>query len=485
MKNIMISSMINKSFLPALLVTFFLGCNAQQTQKREVSTFDKIQASGAVNVIYTQSDTLSLSLKGREKDLDKVETKVEEGVLIISNKGSIAGNVEVFVNNNRLTGIDATGACDVRSTNVIKTPSLNVRGSGASNINLKVEVPSINCVLSGASNVDLKGASDELDAVVSGASTLKAYKLTTKNTKVSTSGAATAKVFATDKLKASATGASDIRIKGDPKELSAEASSAANINRIKDGEKMGATDSGSDTTTYNLNKRKIMVINGKEKDDDDHHSAEAFKHWRGFSMAVNGYLANGGNFNMPAQNRFMDLNYSRSLNFQFNIIERHFNLVDNYLKVVTGFGFDYHLYELANRTNLNADTNYTWGSIETPGGVNYVKNKLRCTYLQVPLLIEINTSENPKKTFHIAFGVIGQYLIASRTKQVLEEHNDQYTKVRKDNYNLSPFAAKAHVNLGYKNFTVFAEYGLTQLFQPGKGPELYPFAAGIRLVPFG
>jgi hypothetical protein len=153
------------------------------------------------------------------------------------------------------------------------------------------------------------------------------------------------------------------------------------------------------------------------------------------------------------------------------------------VKLITGFGFDYHSYALANRTILGPDSSFTWGEIDS-SKVNYVKNKFRTTYLQVPLLLEFNTNNNPEKTFHIAFGVIGEYLIASRTKQVVELNKYEITRVRKDTYNLAPFAAKAHVNMGYRGWTLFAEYSLTPLFESGKGPELYPFTAGIRIVPF-
>lgn len=200
-------------------------------------------------------------------------------------------------------------------------------------------------------------------------------------------------------------------------------------------------------------------------------------------MATNGYFNTTGGLNVPKQYNFMDLDYSHSFNFQFNIIERHFNIHKNYVKVVTGMGFDYHIYALANRVNLNPDTSFTWGVKDT-SGANFLKNRLRCTYLQVPLLLEFNTSSNPDKTFHIAMGVIGEYLIASRTKQVLENNKTEFKRVNKDNYNLTPFALKAHINAGYGGWTLFAEYNLTPLFDNGKGPELYPFAAGIRIVPF-
>jgi hypothetical protein len=180
----------------------------------------------------------------------------------------------------------------------------------------------------------------------------------------------------------------------------------------------------------------------------------------------------------------MDLNYARSFNFQFNMIERQFNIVKNNFKIVTGFGFDYHSYDLSNKVTLNPDSSFTGGFIDSTNNFSYKKNRLRNTYLQVPLLLEFNTSNDPDKTFHLAFGVIGQFLISSRTKQVYENEKYEFKKERKDSYNMNPFSAKAHVNMGYRGFTVYGEYSLTSLFQSGKGPELYPFTVGIRIIPF-
>jgi hypothetical protein len=471
-----------KAFFFAALISSLLSCNAQQLQTRPVSAFNKIQASGAISINYTQSDSLALSVKAKSSDLDKIETRIENSTLILSTKGNFSGPVTIYVKNNTLNSVAISGASDFRTTNVIQTGNMDLNASGSSNAHLKVAGKNISCLQAGASNITLNGTADSLHAEVSGASSLKAYGLSTKNIKVTTTGASTAKVFATETLKANATGASDIKIKGDPKEVSAEASTAASISRVKDSESKNI--GGSDTTTYSLKRKKVMVITDGEKDEETKSASNNIKHWRGFSMGINGYMSKSGGMNMPKTLQFLDLNYARSLNFQFNIIERNFNLVQNYFKVVTGFGFDYHIYALANRTDLNPDTSYTWGTMDGNPGQKYLKNRLRCTYLQVPLLLEFNTSNDPEKTFHVAFGVIGQYLISSRTKQVIEEDGYEYKKIKKDDYNMSPFAAKAHINLGYKNWTIFSEYSLTSLFQPGKGPELYPFTAGIRLIHF-
>lgn len=477
--------MIKNSFLSIILISIFLSCNAQRTQERTISAFNKIKLSGAVNVIYTNSDTLNLTVKGKEGELENVETRVENSTLIISNKGRTHSALYVYVKNNQLQSIESSGATIFKTTNVLKTDSMTFEITGASEVHAKIEAKKITCREDGASTLILEGTTDYLDAEVSSAATLRSYNLVATNALLLTSGAASAKVYVTQKLNATATSASDIKIKGDPKDVTAETSTAASITRITD---LSAKDDKSegDTTYFTMKKRKILIVQNStgihiNSDKED----AGFKHWRGFSMGVNGYINGAGSITMDDKYEYMDLDYRKSLNFQFNIVERQINIVDNNFKLITGFGFDYHLYELANKTTLNPDSSFTWGMMDSTEQYSYKRNKLRCTYIQVPLLLEFNTSNDPDKTFHVAFGVIGQFLISSRTKQVLTEGKDQITNVRKDSYNMTPFAAKAHVNLGYKNWTFFGEYSLTPLFQQGKGPELYPFTAGIRLVPLG
>lgn len=472
-------------FLSLALLTGVLSCTAQKSEQRTLANYTKIDAGGALTILYTQSDSIMVEVSAKENELSRVETKVENGVLYIHNTGSFSAPVTITIKGNNLRELVTSGSVAFKSVNAIKTTSLQIDATGASNIQLKSETQYLKTTASGASNLVLSGSTDELTTDLTGASSLNSYGLISKSVNVSTTGASKAKVYASTKAVANAGGASTIKIKGDPINIVTESTPAATITKvnkpISDSDK-----SGNDSTIFNWKGKKVIVINEEDKlsikKDIDFKSN--FKHWKGFAWGVNGYFNANGGTNMLKPYQFMELNYPTSDNFQFNLMERQFNLSKNYVKLVTGFGFDYHMYSFANKTKLNADSSFTWGNIDSTNNFGYSKNKLRCTYLQVPLLLEFNTSNNPDKAFHIAFGVIGQYLIASRTKQVVEQNKYEITTVRKDSYNLSPFAAKAHVNLGYRGWTIYAEYSLTRLFESGKGPELYPFAVGLRMLPF-
>lgn len=475
------SKLIGLAFFAATI-----SLQAQELQNRALTAFSKIETSGAVNVFYTHSDSLALSVKAKSNELEKVETKVENGTLYVLTKGNFTMPVNVYVKNNQLRQVQSSGASTFKTMNQIKTDSLSFSISSSANVSAQINTIKLKSVQSGASILTLSGTADNYSAELSGASSLKAYELVSKNMDILATGASSSKVYVTDRLKANASGASNIKVRGEVTDISAEATSASSISKIADNKKSNDKDS----TIYKWKGRKIIIIDKDEdgvqiaKDSSKRFDKDDFKHWAGISAGVNGYMNSLGNISLPKKDAYMDLNYANSFNFQLNLMERQFNIVKNNFKIVTGIGFDYHSYELANKSLLNPDSSYTYGTIDSTNTFAYKKNRLRNTYLQVPLLFEFNTSNNPNKTFHIAFGVIGQYLLASRTKQVLSRNGYEITNVRKDGYNMSPFAAKAHVNIGYRGWTIYGEYSLTPLFQSGKGPELYPFSVGLRVIPF-
>ena len=314
---------------------------------------------------------------------------------------------------------------------------------------------------------------------------LKTYKLNSTITNVTASGASYARVFATDKINANATGSSTIKFKGDPKDVSAEASSSSVIAKVVDGEE-SASKSGNkkDSTTINFRNKKYVIIN-KDKDSDSkiNDNDDDFHHWGGFGMGVNGWMSNGG-FNLPKSQKYMELNYGKSLNFQLNPFEKDIHIYKDYVNLVVGLGFEWSQYEFSNKTKLNPDSSYTYGVIDTTNTFNYKKNRFKTTFVNVPVLLEFNTNKDPEKAFHIAIGAIGGYKLGSRTRQIGTQNGQEIRIIKKDDYNINPFRVNAHASIGYHNFTLYADYALTPLFENGKGPELYPFTIGVKLISF-
>jgi hypothetical protein len=471
--------------LSSLFLMSSLTIKAQTSQEREITPFKKIEVSGAANVVFTQSDTLKLKVVADEKEINNIFTTIENETLVIKAKGSFTHAYKIYVSGNSLNQITSSGASKFSATNTITSDSLSVDVSGASDVTLKVNSKAVDVMLSGASGVNLEGNTQTLYSTVSGASSLKAYKLNTSTTNVTASGASSVKVFANDKINANATGSSTIKFKGEPKEVSAEASSSSSIAKVVGDDVAKKAGDKKDSTTINFRNKKYVIIN-KDKDSDSNVSSnndDEFHHWGGFGMGVNGWMSNGG-FTLPKSQKYMELNYGKSLNFQLNPFEKDIHIYKNYVNLVIGLGFEWSQYELSNKTKLNPDSSYTFGVIDSTNTFSYKKNRLKTTFVTVPVLLEFNTNKNPKKAFHIAIGAIGGYKLGSRTRQIVELSGNTIKSIKKDDYNINPFRVNAHASIGYHNFTLYADYALTSLFENGKGPELYPFTIGVKLISF-
>lgn len=207
-----------------------------------------------------------------------------------------------------------------------------------------------------------------------------------------------------------------------------------------------------------------------------------FERWGGFFFGVNGYLTASNNRQLFQSQRFMELDYTRSPNFTLNLPGKRFAIGGNRFGITTGIGFEFNRYGLKRNVSLGYNSDSTFHNLDT--AVQYDKNFLKATFIHAPLLLEYNTSLDPDKGLYVGLGVIGGYRIGSKTKQKYLQNGKKQTDKSKGDYNLNPFKLSFTARLGYGRFTVFANYSMTELFDPGRGPELYPFSAGLSIIPF-
>lgn len=201
--------------------------------------------------------------------------------------------------------------------------------------------------------------------------------------------------------------------------------------------------------------------------------------WGGMYLGVNGMLTFDNKLEIPSQYEFIEIDYAKSVTVGLNFADVAIKIIPNYFTLNTGLGIQWNRYGLKNNYNLSYTADTLTGQLIT--GYNYEKNVLKGTYLQVPLFFEIHTSKYHKKAFHFGFGVVGGYKIGSRLKQKFEVDGVEHRVKSKGHYHLSPFQAYATARIGYGNINLFMNYGLTRIFEKGKGPQLYPVTVGIYL----
>ncbi|MBL4658641.1 MAG: PorT family protein [Flavobacteriales bacterium] len=203
-------------------------------------------------------------------------------------------------------------------------------------------------------------------------------------------------------------------------------------------------------------------------------------HWSGIDIGANGLLTPGNETTAPDGFEFLELNYGKSFSIGLNMLEKNIPLYQNHITLVTGLGVEFNHYAFKNNTSLQSNNDSIWAYEETV--VNFQKNKLKTTFLKVPLMLGFSTSEYSRKSFHLAAGVVLGYKLGSKLKQKYEFEGDKYTPKVKGDYNIQPFRYSATVRMGYGNFSLFADYALSRMFEKNRGPELYPFSIGFTLM---
>ena len=139
--------------------------------------------------------------------------------------------MRVYVSFKDIKKLEASGACDVIVTGSISTASLAIQMSGACDFSGSVKAAVLKLNLSGASDAKISGTAGTAFIESSGASDVKAYDLVTDICKVNVSGASDVFITVNNELTASATGASDIKYKGNALVKEMKSSGASSVSK--------------------------------------------------------------------------------------------------------------------------------------------------------------------------------------------------------------------------------------------------------------
>jgi hypothetical protein len=502
-----------------LLIVLALSCitaTAQRNVKgnKDVTTieyivddFSAIDVGAAFKITLTEADEPLVIIETDANLHDQISLRVKDGKLYIGSKGMTnPTKLDVQIFYTELVSVSVGGAASLQSSGPIETEELVLDVSGAAKATLAVDVEQLISNVSGASKVSLQGSADTHITEVSGAANLHAVSLLTETTRARVSGAGKARITATDKIDSDVSGAGRLEYFDGTSMVSVgkEGQFSIEIDEDIHADSLGYIDVISSETSdsvrikvgnveievYDGENTRVKVGSGQLEVDDsgkvqikkDKKKARFNGHWAGFNLGINGYMTPDNELDMPQDYAFLDLRYEKSINVQLNLFEQNFNLIGNKLGLVTGLGFEWYNYRFDNQVKLDHTTDEI-AVVENPGK-EYSKSKLNVRYLNIPLILELQS--NPKSnvnSFHIGAGVIGGVRVGSHTKNVYETNKTQKEKVR-DDFHLNPFKADATVRIGWGKLNLYGNYSLLTLFRDNRGPELYPFSAGITLLSF-
>lgn len=225
---------------------------------------------------------------------------------------------------------------------------------------------------------------------------------------------------------------------------------------------------GNDTMTVDENEANVEITVDKGE----------LTYWSGFEVGIN--MPVNGDFQGDFDSKHLQIDPSQSFVYNFNLAEQRIRIVKDYFGIVTGIGFTNSRYGFKdNRVRLAANADSTYGMVDSTLFNGFSKNQLRVNTFNIPVLFQINTSKNPDKNFHIAFGGIGSLRIGSKVKYKYDLAGGGSTKNKeRGTYNLNPFQLHGTVRVGYKDFGLFANYDILSLYEEDKSEIAYPLSFG-------
>lgn len=148
------------------------------TETRSIKSFEKLEASTALNIIYVQGTPVSFKISGDEQDVAATKIKQSGDKLKIWRTDCEQKNfgrnrtVTVTVTTPVIREIDLSGACDFSAKRLSYSGDVEIDTSGASKVSISdLSAQNVEIDVSGASNIEVgKSSTRRIDLDLSGAS---------------------------------------------------------------------------------------------------------------------------------------------------------------------------------------------------------------------------------------------------------------------------------------------------------------------------
>lgn len=198
--------------------------------------FTKIKAGGSMKIIFLQGEQASVRVENAN-----VTPVVKNGELRLSGGGGGNGNnvvsrggATIYVTVKTLEGLDFSGAVTAQSEDILQAQNLEIKSSGASVINLKVDAKNVDLKCSGASKIDLTGTCYDLEIKCSGSSVIDANALKSSgNGNIVVSGSSVINCSVEGNLNVATSGSSIVSYAIEPAKINVVSSGSSRVARAQ------------------------------------------------------------------------------------------------------------------------------------------------------------------------------------------------------------------------------------------------------------
>ncbi|MCX7985673.1 MAG: PorT family protein [Bacteroidales bacterium] len=223
--------------------------------------------------------------------------------------------------------------------------------------------------------------------------------------------------------------------------------------------------------------------NSKSKPEKEKRSHDFEPHWAGFELTLNNFVTSSFSMSLPSEASFLELNTGKSIGVRLNLFEYGIPF-GAFNGLYTGLGLEFNSYYFSgDSNNITKSNGRIVPKFKPTGSSSYSKNKLKDTYLNIPLMYEIQFPlGNSKHPLYFSAGLIGGLKLGSRTKEYYKINGNTKHEVTKDDFYLSPIRLGYQARIGFRRIHLVATYYQTPLFLSGKGPEIHPFDIGLMIL---
>lgn len=196
-------------------------------------------------------------------------------------------------------------------------------------------------------------------------------------------------------------------------------------------------------------------------------------HWSGIGLGYSGLVSSIGNFSLPSDASFMSQK-ANSIVFDLNIYNVSIP-VWHKAGFLAGIGMEVNNFKFdSNKSLKQNDEGYVSADDYGARGDNLEKSKLTTTYLNIPILFEVQLGKYSQA--FINFGVIGAWRVQSHTKVISD--NDGKVKNKKG-LNMNNFRYGYMAQVGCNKIGVYAKYYPDSIFKNDRGPAVRQFNIGL------
>ncbi len=232
--------------IAALALSFTINSNVPVSKTLKINDFQGITVNGAYQVFLKQGNRQSVKIEGEESAINKISTKVTNGIWSIrvkGNKKNSCGNsysnsynntnkaLKIYITMPKLTSIALNGSGKVNTEKNFRVQNLDLRLTGSGKMRLGLNASSIESSICGSGKLALNGRAKHLESKVTGSGDVDAEDMEVENVHVSVSGSGDVNVHATEYLKAQVAGSGSVYYKGSPS-IHKKVSGSGSISKI-------------------------------------------------------------------------------------------------------------------------------------------------------------------------------------------------------------------------------------------------------------